>query len=246
MGFFVSLFGHFKEATISLKLPWAILQWCLETNGQKVVGFLREGCSRGGGSWGTLRIPRKDWGSLGKIRGITTPPLDNPIKNGAVTTPENHDEFSAPTWGCGNPFQMAELHGLYMGGYWPLTNWDDPPSTLTETNPQKLNTDPKISIFKKNHLFQTIILGIQLLVFGGVNLKIAPELIGLPKRKVVVQPSILRWDVSFRGGNWLGKTLVPNAKGLTFRELHASLEHPTNFKGLFGYKGRFQRAASPK
>ena len=28
-----------------------------------------------GGSWGTQRIPRKDWGTLGKIRGSTTPPL---------------------------------------------------------------------------------------------------------------------------------------------------------------------------
>ena len=26
-------------------------------------------------NWGTLRIPREDWGTLGKIRGITTPPL---------------------------------------------------------------------------------------------------------------------------------------------------------------------------
>ena len=31
-------------------------------------------CPRGGGNWGTLRIPRKDWGTLGKIRGITSPP----------------------------------------------------------------------------------------------------------------------------------------------------------------------------
>ena len=27
------------------------------------------------GNWGTLRIPREDWGTLGKIRGITTPLL---------------------------------------------------------------------------------------------------------------------------------------------------------------------------
>ena len=34
-----------------------------------IVGFLRGGCSRGGGgNWGTLRIPRKDWGTLGNIR----------------------------------------------------------------------------------------------------------------------------------------------------------------------------------
>ena len=32
-----------------------------------VVGFLRGGCSRGGGNWGTLRIPKKDWGTLGNI-----------------------------------------------------------------------------------------------------------------------------------------------------------------------------------
>ena len=31
------------------------------------VGFLRGGCSRGGGNWGTLRIPQKDWGTLGNI-----------------------------------------------------------------------------------------------------------------------------------------------------------------------------------
>ena len=34
----------------------------------KIVGFVRGGCSRGGGNWGTLRIPREDWGSLGNIR----------------------------------------------------------------------------------------------------------------------------------------------------------------------------------
>ena len=28
-----------------------------------------------GDNWGTLRIPREDWGTLGKIRAITTPPL---------------------------------------------------------------------------------------------------------------------------------------------------------------------------
>ena len=33
----------------------------------RIVGFLRGGCSRGGGNWGTLRIPREDWGTLGNI-----------------------------------------------------------------------------------------------------------------------------------------------------------------------------------
>ena len=42
------------------------------------VGFFRGEYSRGGGNWGTLRIPREDWGTLGKIRGITTPPFKNP------------------------------------------------------------------------------------------------------------------------------------------------------------------------
>ena len=32
------------------------------------VGFLRGGCSRGGGKWGTQKIPRQDWGSLGEFR----------------------------------------------------------------------------------------------------------------------------------------------------------------------------------
>ena len=32
------------------------------------VGFLRGGVQGGGGTWGTLRIPTKDWGTLGNIR----------------------------------------------------------------------------------------------------------------------------------------------------------------------------------
>ena len=31
------------------------------------VGFLR-GVFKGGGNWGTLRIPREDWGTSGNIR----------------------------------------------------------------------------------------------------------------------------------------------------------------------------------
>ena len=38
-----------------------------------VIGFLRGGLSKGGCNWGILRIPREDRGTLGKIRGITTP-----------------------------------------------------------------------------------------------------------------------------------------------------------------------------
>ena len=50
----------------------------LETLDGLFVGFLRGGYSRGGGNWETLKIPREDWGTLGKIRGIPTP-LKNPI-----------------------------------------------------------------------------------------------------------------------------------------------------------------------
>ena len=31
------------------------------------------GCPRGGGNWGTLRIPREDWGTLGNIREYGAP-----------------------------------------------------------------------------------------------------------------------------------------------------------------------------
>ncbi len=37
---------------------------------------LKGGCPRGGGNWGTLRIPREDWGTFGNIR--ETPPLGPP------------------------------------------------------------------------------------------------------------------------------------------------------------------------
>ena len=34
-----------------------------------IAGFLKAGrCWRGEGNWGTLRIPREDWGTLGNIK----------------------------------------------------------------------------------------------------------------------------------------------------------------------------------
>ena len=57
-------------------------QWKVVTNSvlEKVflapfIGFLRvPGCPRGGGNWGILRVAfGKIGGTLGKIRGITTP-----------------------------------------------------------------------------------------------------------------------------------------------------------------------------
>ena len=54
------------------------------------VGFLRGGVFKGGGgNWGTLRIPKEDWGTLGKIREpppLGTPPLNNPIITGRGPT----------------------------------------------------------------------------------------------------------------------------------------------------------------
>ena len=47
------------------------------------------GVFKGGGNWGTLRIPREDWGTLGNIREPpplgTPPPLNNPIKRNTQT-----------------------------------------------------------------------------------------------------------------------------------------------------------------
>ena len=45
-----------------------------ESNGCRVLKA-GGGCSRGRGNWGTLRIPSEDWGTLGKMKGITTLPL---------------------------------------------------------------------------------------------------------------------------------------------------------------------------
>ena len=40
---------------------------------------LKGGVFKGGGNWGTLRIPREDWGTLGKTR--EPPPLGTPLNN---------------------------------------------------------------------------------------------------------------------------------------------------------------------
>ena len=55
---------------------------CKLFNHTILIGFLRAGCPRGGGNWGTLRIPKEDWGTLGNIRETPPlgPPLNNPIK----------------------------------------------------------------------------------------------------------------------------------------------------------------------
>ena len=44
------------------------IETCMPLVNNTIVGFLRGGCSRGGGNWGTLRIFREDWGTLGNIR----------------------------------------------------------------------------------------------------------------------------------------------------------------------------------
>ena len=65
------------SAVVNERLGFGVVyeRICFGVLGDVVVGFLGGGgCSRGGGNWGTLRIPREDWGTLGNIRGITTPP----------------------------------------------------------------------------------------------------------------------------------------------------------------------------
>ena len=66
-----------------------------------LVGFLRGGeCSRGGGNWGTLRIPREDWGTLGNIgedSGITTP-LKNPTKDAWKKFQKYSPKWQAFSW----------------------------------------------------------------------------------------------------------------------------------------------------
>ena len=85
-----------------------------------IVGFLRGGCSRGGGNWGTLRIPREDWGTLGKIR--EPPPLGPPHIN------HNHllgEPFQQPLivgiqtvcWPCLAPKAPKVPHGVYRISY---------------------------------------------------------------------------------------------------------------------------------
>ena len=69
---------HHQKANLPLDKSDPLDKKNVQTRSYRV---LKRGCPRGEGNWGTLRIPREDWGTLGKIRGITTPrPLKNPIK----------------------------------------------------------------------------------------------------------------------------------------------------------------------
>ena len=54
--------GFYRISIGNNKLEWL----------SKQFGGSWTGSSRGRGNWGTLRIPREDWGTLGKIKGITT------------------------------------------------------------------------------------------------------------------------------------------------------------------------------
>ena len=55
-----------------------------------VVGFLRECVQGEGGNWGNFKDSgREDWGTLVKMRGITTSPLKNPI---ALGFNQNHQD----------------------------------------------------------------------------------------------------------------------------------------------------------
>ena len=48
----------------------------------------------GGGNWGTLRIPREDWGTLGKIR--EPPPWNPPLSNPIITPLGNRKLQDSP------------------------------------------------------------------------------------------------------------------------------------------------------
>ena len=62
--------AHVLLFVVAMLFEWEVNIQILTT----LIGFLRRGgCPRGGGNWVTLGIPREDWGTLGKIRGITTP-----------------------------------------------------------------------------------------------------------------------------------------------------------------------------
>ena len=62
-----------RSSTATKQLTWRHVRFIcchlvLSSLHLQFVGFLRGGCSRGGGNWGTLRIPREHWGTLGKTR----------------------------------------------------------------------------------------------------------------------------------------------------------------------------------
>ena len=68
------------ESALSTLYPRWEEETCLpQKTAAFFIGFLRGGGVQGGGNLGTLRIPRENWGTLGKIREITTnPPLRTP------------------------------------------------------------------------------------------------------------------------------------------------------------------------
>ncbi len=71
------------------------------SNASHIVGFLR-----GGGNWGTLRIPREDWETLGKIR--EPPPLGPPLNNPKNISTNN---WKIPYYSTKNGSHLPELKG---------------------------------------------------------------------------------------------------------------------------------------
>ena len=62
-----------------------------------LIGFLGvPGCPRGGGNWGTLRIPREDWGTLGEhdreASGNHQPPLRILLFSTVHCSPKNEEK----------------------------------------------------------------------------------------------------------------------------------------------------------
>ncbi len=58
---------------------------------------------------GFLRIPREDWGTLGKIRGITTPPKQNPIIRSVGVHNGRWIVFCTSSYGESAAFTIHEL-----------------------------------------------------------------------------------------------------------------------------------------
>ncbi len=109
-------------------LQWFSVLWCLFLRYhiffQVNYRFLK------GSSWRTLRIPREDWGTLGKIRGITTPPLRILLLKGLVwcTFLQTKDVFVCEV------LSFVALSPNFTG----VTSWKEDPLRNTGESPKTL------------------------------------------------------------------------------------------------------------
>ena len=64
-GFSTAYLADFLSTNYKFYIDKLISDKCQEAS--LCCRVLKGGCSRGGGNWGTLRIPREDWGTFGNI-----------------------------------------------------------------------------------------------------------------------------------------------------------------------------------